>query len=402
MKAVNTSLFSQLISLVDRSDFSRLVRETGAEERSKGFASWDQFVAMLFCQLGQARSLREITGGLRSCEGKMRHLGLDEAPGRSTLAYANAHRPAALFERLFHKVLSTVRHYAPGNKFQFKHKLFSLDSTVIPLCASVFDWAKYRAAKGAAKVHLLLDHDGYLPCFAVITEGRVADCRIAQQLELPAGALVVMDRGYIDYRMFERWSENHVGFVTRMKANADWFADEVKCNAAEGLIRRDETGEFNVFHAGRKVVGTYRKVVIWLEDKQETLELLTNRLDLPAETIAEIYKQRWQIELFFKAIKQNLRIKTFVGTSANAVHTQIWTALLSFLLLKMLQFRSRKKWTLSTLVALLRWNLFTHKDLWSWLEDPELVPPDLPSGDNPVQAVLDGIFGPTPHLTPAS
>jgi hypothetical protein len=402
MKPVNTSLFSQLISLVDRSDFSRLVRETGAEGRSKGFASWDQFVAMLFCQLGQARSLREITGGLRSCEGKMRHLGLEEVPGRSTLAYANEHRPAALFERLFHMVLASVRHYAPGNTFHFKHKLFSLDSTVIPLCAAVFDWAKYRAAKGAAKVHLLLDHDGLLPCFAVITEGRVADCRVAQRLELPKGALVVIDRGYIDYRMFERWSDSQVGFVTRMKSKADWYSGEVRHASPEGLIRLDETGEFNVFQAGRKVRGVYRRVVLWLEDKQETMELLTNRLDLSAETIAAIYKQRWQIELFFKAIKQNLRIKTFVGTSANAVHTQVWTALISFLLLKMLQFRSKKNWTLSTLVALLRWNLFTHKNLWTWLEDPEAVPPDIPSESNPVQTVLDSIFGPAPHLAPAT
>jgi hypothetical protein len=182
-----------------------------------------------------------------------------------------------------------------------------------------------------------------------------------------------------------------------------WFPGEVKIESAEGLVRRDETGEFNVIQAGRKVKGTYRKVVIWLEDKQETMALLTNRLDLPAEAIAEIYKQRWQIELFFKAIKQNLRIKTFVGTSANAVRIQIWMSLIAFLLLKMLQFRSKKAWTLSTLVALLRWNLFTHKNLWTWLEDPEAIPPDdPPSESHPIQPVLDGIFGPAPHLTPAN
>lgn len=390
MNVASSSLFSQLLSLVDRNRFGRLVRETGSERRSKGFASWDHFVAMLFCQLAQAKSLREIDGGLSSCEGKLKHLGMTGAPGRSTLSYANAHRSADLFEKLFYQVLDNVTLHAPGKKFRFKSKLYSLDSTVIELCASMFDWAKFRATKGAAKLHLLLDHDGHLPCYAMITEGKVADVTIAQQLKLPKGSLTVMDRGYNDYRLFDRWTSEGVGFVTRLKKNAQWMSHEQRPVKSGGKVRRDTEGRFHDFDPKRRIETRFRRVTVWIEEKGEEMELLTNRFDLSAETIAEIYRQRWQIELFFKAIKQNLRIKTFVGTSANAVRIQIWTALIAMLLLKLLQFRSRIDWALSNLVALLRWNLFTHKDLWKWIDDPFIPPPAPPPGTL-VQAVLDGI-----------
>lgn len=380
----DASIFSQLLSIVNRNTFSHLVRETGAEKGAKGFSCWDQFVAMMFCQLAQAKSLREIDCGLRSCEGKLKHLGLSEAPKRSTLAYANAHRPWALFEKVFYQVLSQAKAYAPGKKLRFKTKLYSMDSTVIELCASMFDWAKYRTTKGAAKLHLILDHDGCLPHYAVITEGKVADVSIAQQLAMPKGSILVVDRGYIDYQMFERWSAQEVGFVTRLKVNSDCYVTSRHEVPQNRNILSDETIEFHVFQAGRRVKGGYRRVRVWLEDKQEELVLLTNRHDLGATTIAAIYKQRWQIELFFKAIKQNLRIKTFVGTSANAVHIQIWTALIAVVLLKLLQFRSKLNWALSNLVALLRWNLFTYRSLWSWIDDPYAHPPNLEDETQPL------------------
>ena len=390
MDTGTSSLFSQLLSMVDRNEFRRLVSQTGSEDRSKGFQSWDHFVSMLFCQLAQAKSLREINRGLRSCEGKLHHLGMKSAPKRSTLSYANAHRPHELFEKLFYQLLQTLSAGAPKKKFRFKSKLYSLDSTVIDLCASMFDWAKFRSTKGAAKLHLLLDHDGCLPYYAMITQGRVADVKIAQQLKLPKGSLVVMDRGHIDYKMFERWSAEGVGFVTRLKKNAEFYELEERPFKAGGVVVSDGTGQFNLLEAGRRIKGTYRRVVVWLEDKQQEMQLLTNRFDLSAHTIAEIYKQRWQIELFFKAIKQNLRVKTFVGTSANAVKTQIWTALIAILLIKYLQFKSRMAWALSNLVALLRWNLFTHRNLWRWVDDP-FIQSNPPPDDELTQAVLDGI-----------
>ena len=172
MRLRYASIFSQLLSVVKRNDFSRLVKQTGAEKGAKGFSCWEQFVAMMFCQLAQAKSLREIGSGLRSCEGKLRHLGLRKAPGHSTLAYANFQRPWVLFEKVFYNVLTLARAHAPGKKLAFKHKLYSLDSTVVELCARMFDWTRFRTSKGAAKIHLMLDHDGCLPHYALITEAK--------------------------------------------------------------------------------------------------------------------------------------------------------------------------------------------------------------------------------------
>jgi hypothetical protein len=373
-----SSLFSQLLGTINRLSFARWVQQFEAEKGAKGFSSWEQLVAMLFCQLAQARSLREISSGLRCCEGKLRHLGIEEAPPRSTLSYANGHRPWQLFEAVFHQLLDTCRGMAPKKKFRFKNKLLSLDATVIELCASMFDWAKFRQTKGAVKLHLLLDHDGYLPTYALLTDGKTADVSVAQQLALPKGSVVVMDRGYTDYLLFERWCAEGVFFVTRLKANASYAVVERRPVPVNGPIVADDLIAFQVFHAGRKVVHTYRKVEVWVEGEKENLVFLTNHLEFGPTTIAAIYKERWQIELFFKALKQNLKIKTFVGTSSNAVHIQIWTALISILLLKSLQFRSSLAWSLSNLVALLRWNLFTYRDLWKWIDQPYETPPEGP------------------------
>lgn len=373
-----SSLFSQLLGTINRNVFAELVQRFEAEKASKGFTCWEQLVAMLFCQLAQARSLREISNGLRCCEGKLRHLGVEGAPARSTVSYANTHRPWQLFEALFHHLLETCRGVAPAKKFRFKNKLLSLDATVIELCASMFDWAKFRQTKGAVKLHLLLDHDGYLPTYALLTDGKTADVSVAQQLSLPKGSVVVLDRGYTDYLLFERWCEEGVFFVTRLKSNANCAVVERRPVPVGGPIVADELIAFQVFHAGRKVVHTYRRVEVWLSEEKENLVLLTNHLEFGPTTIAAIYKDRWQIELFFKALKQNLKIKTFVGTSANAVQIQIWTALISILLLKYLQFRSRLAWSLSNLVALLRWNLFTYRDLWKWIDEPYETPPEGP------------------------
>ena len=219
MKA-SCSMFSQILKLIPRTDFERMVKETGAQYRSKGLSSWSQFVGMLFCQLGRAHSLREIEGGLKSCEGKLAHLGI-EAPARSSLSYANAHRPWQLFEKVFYGLFEIVAAKAVGKKkFRFKNKLVSLDSTVIDLCLSLYDWAKFRRTKGAVKLHLVLDHDGYLPCFGTITEGKVDDVKAAHQMHFTSGTIVVDDRGYNDYRLFAQWTDAGVYFVTRMKDNA--------------------------------------------------------------------------------------------------------------------------------------------------------------------------------------
>jgi Domain of unknown function (DUF4372)/Transposase DDE domain len=377
------SLFSQILSLFQRSDFARHVRELKVEHRAKGFSSWDQFVAMLFCQLAQARSLREISDGLKSCEGKLKHLGLEQEPKRSTLSYANAHRPWELYERLFHDLLAQCRELSPKKKFRFKNKLLTLDSTTVELCASMFDWARFRQTKGAVKLHLLLDHDGCLPVFGHVTDGKVGDVKVAQTLDFPSGSIVALDRGYVDYDLFTHWTRKGVFFVTRLKANADIARVESRPVPEGGNIRSDDIIRLQPFVAGRPDYADLRRVVVWLEDKQEELVLLTNHF-----TLAAIYKERWQIELFFKLLKQQLKIKTFVGTSANAVRIQIWTALIAVLVVRYLQFSSNFRWAVSNLVALLRWNLFSYRNLWEWLNRPFDTPPE-PSAN--LQLNLDSI-----------
>lgn len=380
----HASLFSQMFSVVNRHHFEREVRRLNAERHAKGFSCWSQFVAMMFCQLAQAKSLREIIDGLACCEGKLRHLGLREGPKRATLSYANARRPWQLYEALFYSVLGLAQSLAPSKRFRFKNKLFSLDATVIELCLSLFDWAKFRQTKGAIKLHVLLDHDGYLPVFAHLTEGARHELALARAVHLPKGSIVVVDRGYIDYKLFAQWTDAGVYFVTRLKDNADFGAYETRSQSLEGLIRSDQVGRLNFFMAGAWWRRDLRVVTVWDERHQCLIRLLTNHPGLAAKTIAAIYKERWQIEIFFKTLKQNLKIKTFVGCSANAVRIQIWTALIALLLIKVLQLRSTFGWALSNLLALLRWNLFTYRDLWEWINRPFEVLPESP----PQQAEL--------------
>ncbi len=369
------SLFSQIHSLFQRPVFARHVRELKAERHARGFSSWSQFVAMLFCQLAQARSLREISDGLKSCEGKLKHLGLEVEPKRSTLSYANAHRPWELYEKLFYDLLAQCQAISPNKKFRFKNRLLTMDSTTVELCASMFDWAHWRQTKGAIKLHLLLDHDGYLPVFGHVTDGKIGDVKVAQTFDFPKGSIVALDRGYMDYRLFTRWTRQGLYFVSRLKKNADIQIVEKYEEPKGNNVLKDQKVRLQAFVAGRPDLEDLRMVTVWLEDKQEELVLLTNHFELAASTIAAIYKERWQIELFFKLLKQQLKIKTFVGTSANAVRIQIWTALIAVLIIRYLQFRSAFKWAVSNLVALLRWNLFSYRDLWEWLNRPFDTPP---------------------------
>jgi hypothetical protein len=376
MKRVS-SIFSQLLQLFPRLEFEAAVREHQAERHARGFRCWTQFVAMLFCQLGHAQSLREITGGLAACEGKLRHLGIERPPKRSTLAYANQHRPWQLWQTVFARFYSRCQAEAAqrgGRKFRFRHKLLSLDATMIPLCLSLFDWALYRRSKGAVKLHLVLDHDGYLPQFAVVTPGQTADIAVARRQRFEPGTMLVFDRGYTDLDWWLDLSRQKVLFVTRLKDNIRYGVVQRRPVRPGSEILRDEVVLLErIQEAGP--VALMRRIEIWVEDRQETMVLLTNHLRLAASTVAAVYRERWQVEQFFRALKQSLRIKTFVGTSANAVLVQIWTALIAMLLLRWLQMRSSFGWSLSNLVALLRQQLFVYRDLLVWLDHPFEPPP---------------------------
>lgn len=376
------SVFAQVLSLINRRDFYKAVADVNAEKAAKGFRCWDQFVCMLFCHLASADSLREICGGLASSMGKMVHLGIKRMPKRSTLSYANSHRPWQLFENVFYQLLSQADMLASKQKrrFRFKNPLVSIDSTTIDLCLSMFDWAKFRRAKGAVKLHLMLNHQGYLPGWALITEGKVHDVKVAQKLEFAPQTIVAMDRAYVDYEMFERWTNKSVWFVTRAKDNMNYRVARNRKLPSRGNVLKDQEIILTGYYSAQKCSVPLRRIVVWDDINEREVILLTNHMEFAASTIGRIYKDRWQIELFFKAIKQNLKIKTFVGTSENAVKIQIWTALISILMLKILQMRSKIGWSLSNLSAMLRFNLLSYRELWRWLDEPyqspALGPPD--------------------------
>lgn len=379
------SLFNQVLQQFPRMEFASLVKKHSAERAAKGFSCWTQFVSMMFCQVAHADSLREICNGLACSERKLVHLGVAKAPNKSTLSYANEHRPATLFEDLFYTSLNRFRDQqvlgARKAKFRFKNKLQSLDSTTITLCLELFPWANFRQAKGGVKAHVLLDHDDYLPSYVLITEAKKSDVRVAQALDLNAGSIVAMDRGYNDYTLFGKWTEQDVFFVTRLKENAAYEVVESAQGPLPRHILADQLIRFTGLQAGKDCPGTLRRVVVWDAVNEKEIVLLTNLLHFGATTIAAIYKDRWEIELFFKALKQNLKVKSFVGTSQNALLIQIWTALIAMLVLKWLHHLSKAKWSLSNLASMLRLNLFTYRDLNKWLENPFGTPPIIPPSD---------------------
>ena len=372
------SIFSQLLHLFSREEFAGFVKKHNAERHARGFPCWGQFVAMMFCQLAHAHSLREICQGLAACEGKLKHLGLSDSPKRSTLAYANEHRPWEVYRDEFYALRSRCEQGArPGHKFRFKNKLVSLDSSTIGLCVSMYDWALYQRVKGAVKLHLMLDHDGYLPKFAVITTGKKHDITIARTLQFEAGTIVVMDKGYADYAWWKQLTEQGVYLVTRLREDAKYRVDqrrEVPVSHQERILADEEITLLGYGQLGEDGL-KLRRVEVWDEEKQEKFVFVTNHMRLAASTVDRIYRERWQIETFFKSLKQLLKIKTFVGTSEKAVLTQIWTALIVMLLLRWLKLKARYGWSLSNLLALLRQQLFVYRDLSAWLDDPFASPP---------------------------
>jgi Transposase DDE domain/Domain of unknown function (DUF4372) len=367
------SLFSQILKVIPRGGFEQLVRQHGSERHARGFTSWQQLVAMLFCHIGRAQSLREIEHGLRSAEGKLNHLGI-EVPCRSTLSYANEHRPWQLFESLFYQVLEQCRSARPGrHALRFKNPLLSIDSTTVELVSEMFSWARYTKRKGAIKLHLVLDHDGLLPTYAVVTELSSGDITVGRTLSFDAGAVIVFDRGYIDYEWLRSLEDRGVFFVTRLKKTARFTVIEQRKPPQSRSVIVDQVVDLT--HVRRSTRGGFvplrlRRVEVVDPETGKHLVFYSNLLHFGATTISQIYKQRWQIELFFKALKQNLKIKTFIGTSANALRIQLWTALIAMVLIRYLKLKSASPVSLSNLVAMLRFHLFSYRELWAWLCQP--------------------------------
>ena len=370
----NITLFSQIISKLDRSKFNKLVSEKQTDKHCKGFNSWTHLVSMLFCQFAKSQSVRDISNGLRSATGNLNHLGVNRAPSKSTISYQNKNRSSDLFKDYYFQLLESLGQHPRFKqvKFKIKSKIFLLDSTTISLCLSLFDWAKYKTAKGAIKMHTLLDFDGNLPAYVNITNGKTADNKGAYDIPLLKGSVIVADRFYNDFSLLNVWDSKGVFFVIRHKENLQYdsiLENDLPKNLHQHIMK-DELIELKNETSKNKYPNRLRRVSVWDEENQQVIELITNQLKWSPNTISELYKSRWQVEIFFRDIKQLLHIKSFIGTSENAVMTQIWTALITILILKALKAQSKFSWHLSNLVAFIRLNLFVKINLQKWLDQP--------------------------------
>lgn len=365
----NSTIIGQLLQMFSRLEFQKTVSETKSEYHSRGFSSWNHFVSMLFAQLAGHDSLRGVEAGLATQGRKLYHLGIKPIH-RTTLSYANKHRPHELFKKLFFQMLSKCQPLAPKHKFRFKNKLYSLDATIIDLCLSMYDWAKFRTTKGAVKLHVKLNHAGYLPNFAVITEAAVHEQKSVLDIPLDRNDVVVFDRGYTDFAWYRSLVDKGIFFVTRLKKNARFKVVERRSVKHLKNIYSDQIIELEGFYTKKKYPYLLRRIRCKDPETGKIIVILTNQFDWSAKTISQIYKERWQIELFFKSLKQQLKVKSFLGTSKNALLSQLWVALIAYLMLSYLKFRSKFQWSVYTLMEILPVNLFSRRFIWDWLNDP--------------------------------
>jgi putative transposase len=354
-----------MLKIFSRHEFESLAREHHSGRKFRKFDRWSQFVAMTSAQLSGRASLRDLVSNLSAQSSKLYHLGL-KPTNRSTLARINNEKPHTLYEALFGKLLGRCKSVSPRHRFRFNNKLYSLDASIIDLCLSVFPWATFRKAKGAVKLHIGLDHDGYLPAFVSLKEGRGHEMSWARTLELPRASIVVFDKAFVDYKWFASLVNKGVFFVTRQKTNACYKVTERReANKARGILC-DQTIKLTGLK-GRECPFPLRRIRYKDAETGRVYVFVTNSFHLSARTVADIYKERWQIENFFKWIKQNLKIKTFLGTSRNAVLTQIWIALCAYLMLAWLKFKHHLGYSLQQMLRLLQLNLFERRDLMALL-----------------------------------
>ena len=367
----NLSIFSQIIRLIPRDIIHKNVDNHDSDFNNKGINAWTHLVSMLYCQFGNCQSIRDISFGLRSATGNLNHLGVTRAPSKSSISYINAHRGWTFFRDVYFSLFKEFK--VKVNRIRLNRKLFILDSTLIPLCLSLFDWAYYRKMKGAIKIHTVLDYDSCLPVFIRMTDGKVSDIEIAVKLTFPKGSVLTIDRGYLDFNFLNDLDSTGVFFVTRAKSNTNY--DIVKLlslpKESDNIV-----GDKQIVLIGQQTRGRYKKPLrlVQVADPEtgEIIPFLTNNFFWTAKTVSELYRHRWEIETFFRTVKQNLKIKSFIGTSENAVLIQIWSALITILLLSVLKAKASYKWHMSNMVVFIRLNLFVKIDLFQWLDYPFL------------------------------
>jgi putative transposase len=377
------TVFAQLLKLIPRQDFDKPAKAHHSGGALRRMTRWSQFATMGMGHLCRRSSLRDAMATIGAQGRRLYHLGMRTVT-RSSLARVNAEQPYTLYEALFGKLLARCQAQAPRHGFRFKNKLYSIYASLIDLSLKIFPWSMYALGKGAMKLHMGLDHDGLVPAFAVITDSRVMETTVARQLTLPKGSIAVFDRGCSEFAWFNTLDEIGVIYVTRRRAKTLYeVVEERAATSAEGIVS-DQIVRLTGAGAAKSAIPQLRLVTFDCPDTGKRCEFLTNIHHLAASTIAAIYKSRWQIELFFKFIKQNLKLKGFYGTSKNAVLTQIWIALCVTLMIAFLKFSSATGLSLQQIIRLLDLNLFLRRDLLALLTGK---PPD-PSHRHPDQGVL--------------
>lgn len=369
MSHYNT-VFHTLVKILPRHEIDRLDRKYGQGDRRRKTSRYVQLIVMLMAQILGLKSLREIEQAQKSKQKKLYHLGVKSPVSRSALSRMNDERSADFFKDVFQQMLQSCKAFAPGSQFKLSgvNNLILMDATTIQLCLNVFPWATYTQTKGALKLHFGLNDNGYLPDFMVPTTGKEHEINVAKSLDYQPGSMICMDRGYTDYDWWEDLTRKGVYFVTRLKSNAVY--DEIRRRAGRRSknVMDDET---------IKLKGSqtpFRLIHYISPDDQHEYHFITNAMHLPAQTIADIYKERWRIELFFKWVKQNLKIKTFLGTSANAVMTQVWIALCLYLILAFIRFISKTVHSMREILNWIRINLFSNEILDDYLV-PKMTEP---------------------------
>ena len=363
------TIFHQMLKIIPRHEFGLLDKQHGTGRKSRTFSRWNQFVHLIFIQLTARASLRDGVAALSARFRNLYHLGARPV-ARTTFADANTNRPAAFFDALFSIMYRRCQPVAPKHNFKFKNKLYSLDASVVSLCLSLFPWACFRKTKAVIKFHALLDHDGYLPAFVSISEAKRHEINEARCLILPKGSIVVMDKAFTDYAWFSTLSKGGIFFVTRQKKNTSYrVIERRKANKKLGV-----TSDQIIWLTGLKGADyprPLRRVGYRDPQTKKHYVFLTNNFKFSAKTIANIYKERWQIEIFFRWIKQNLKIKVFLGNSENAVMTQIYVALIAYLLLCYIKFLCNIDMSLQRLLQLLQLNLFRRCTMQELIQPPE-------------------------------
>jgi len=374
--AHHNTVFSQLLKLIPRHEFESLAKQHHSGRSFRTASRWSQLTIMMMAQLSGRNSLRDIVDNISAQAHRLYHLGATKL-SRSNLSRINNDKPYSLYEALFSRLLVQCQKTVPSHQFRFKNPLYSLDASTIDLCLSVFPWADFRTTKGAIKLHVGLNHAGYLPEFVTITEGKKHDVMVGRTLNFPKGSIVVVDKGYNDYGWYKQLTDKGIFFVTRLKKDAKYRVISDHPVLKNKGLTCDQIIEFTGVRTAKKCPIQLRRIGYKDKATGKHYVFLTNHLKLSARTIADIYKARWQVELFFKWIKQNLKIKSFVGTSKNAVMTQIWIALCVYLLLAFIKFQSGLNKSMQQILRLLQLNLFEKRDLMALLRG-ELINDGMP------------------------